>query len=294
MTGNRAGDTAVPRRMTRLLCLLAVACGGVHVAPTIPITITAQREVLVPVVVDGRSFMFQLDTGASASAITPATRDRLGLPRGTRAESVAAGGAMDVEEVTVHRVRVGDREIGDLQVSVMAIDELPGKSVDGVLGQDVLARYIAEIDLAGRRFVLHARDATAWRTPDLVAIPFTDDEGLIRVDARLGASEVAAILDLGASSTVANPRVGGAADDAARGKAYGADNHAIEARVLPATTIQLGELTLAAPSVVVADLPVFATLHLADRPAVILGMDVVGTRRLVIDATAKRLYVSRS
>jgi predicted aspartyl protease len=280
--------------MTRLLLLVAAACGGVSVSPTIPITITAQREVLVPVVVAGHSFMFQLDTGASASAITPATRDRLGLPHGTHADTIGAGGAVDAEEVTVHRVRVGDREIDQLRVGVMAIDSLPGKAtVDGVLGRDVLTPYIAEIDLAARRLVLHARDATAWRTPDLVAIPFTDDEGLIRIDARLGASDVAAIVDLGASATVANPRAGETGGDAAHGHAYGADGHAIEARVLPATTIQLGGLALAAPSVVVADLPVFETLHLADRPAVILGMDVLGARRLVIDAAATRLYVSR-
>jgi len=279
--------------MTRLLLLIAVACGGVHAAPTIPITITDEREVLVPVVVDGHSFMFQLDTGASASAITPATRDRLGLPHGAHAETVAAGGSVDAEEVTVHHLRVGDREVDPLRVAVMAIDA-PGKAtVDGVLGRDVLGSYIAEIDLAARRLVLHARDTTAWRTPDLVAIPFTDDEGLIRIDARLGASDVAAIVDLGASSTVANPRAGAAGDDVAHGQAYGADGRAIEARVLPATTIQLAGLALAAPSIVVADLPVFATLHLADRPAVILGMDVLGARRLVIDAAAKRLYVSR-
>jgi hypothetical protein len=43
----------------------------------------------------------------------------------------------------------------------------------------------------------------------------------------------------------------------------------------------------------VADLPVFTELHLADQPAVILGMDLLGSRRLVIDPDAKRVYISR-
>jgi hypothetical protein len=293
MTGNRAGNSSVGRRMTRLLCLLAVACGGTHPAPAVPVTVTAEREVLVPVVIDGRPLVFQLDTGASASAITPATRDRLGLPHGVKSESIGAGGSVDTEDVIVHHVRVADRELDELHVTVLALDALPGKvAVDGVLGQDVLAQFIADIDLARKRLVLHAPGTTAWRTPELVAIPFTDDEGLIRVDARLGTRDAAAILDLGASATVANQLAGGASADVVHGQAYGADGRPVDVRVLGVTTVQLGTLAFLADSMVVADLPVFETLHLADRPAVILGMDLVGSRRLVIDRAAKRLYIS--
>jgi hypothetical protein len=280
--------------MTRLLCILAVACGGAHPPPTTPLTVTDEREVLVPVVVDGHPFMFQLDTGASASAITPATRDRLGLPHGARAESIGAGGPLDAEEVVVHHVRVGDRELDELHVAVMGLESLPTKTlIDGVLGRDVLGQFVADIDLAKRRLVLHAPSSTGWRTPDLVEIPFTDDEGLIRVDARLGSIDVAAILDLGASATVANRLAGPGASDAVHGQAYGADGRPVEVRALGLTTVRVGDLAFVADSVVVADLPVFATLHVADRPAIILGMDLLGSHRLVIDSAAKRLYIAR-
>jgi hypothetical protein len=279
----------------RLVCLVAlVGCAGYPHATTVPLSISSEREVLVTVVVDGRSLVFQLDTGASASAITPVTRDRLGLPHGRRTEIAGAGGEVTGEAVILHHVRVGDCELRDLTVAVIALEATPGKTgIDGVLGQDVLARYIAEIDLANKRLVLHPRGTTAWQTPDLVAIPYTLDEGLIRLDARLGDVQVAAILDLGANSTVASTKAASFVPATGRGQAIGADGQPVEVHAVGATRIQIGALALAATTIVVGDLPVFTELHLADRPGVLLGVDVLGARRLVIDPDARRVYISR-
>ena len=281
--------------MLRWICLISVtACASVARPTSVPLTIRVSRAVTVPVVVDGTRLVFQLDTGASSSVITPATRDRLHLARGKAIATAGAGGAVDsAEAVVLHDTRIGDRRISDLEVAVVDLGGATGEpSIDGILGQDVLARFIAEIDLGAGSLVLHPRDSTAWRTHELAAIPFTLDEGLIRVDATLDGVTLPAIIDLGATATIASPKAapGGTA---ASGAAVGADGRPTAIGTLAPAHLQLGSVDLGDGSVVVSDLPVFGELHLADQAALILGMDRLYDARIVIDPGAKLIYISR-
>src|SRR5207245_2708529 len=116
-----------------------------------PIALGPQRELLVPVVINGRPMTLQLDTGASTTTITPAARARLGLENSIPGRGHGAGGPLEhVELVLLYTTEVCDHLVRHLPAAVVEIEH-----ADGVLGMDVLGEYTTEIDLAQRSLRLH-------------------------------------------------------------------------------------------------------------------------------------------
>src|SRR5262249_35246208 len=144
----------------------------------------------------------------SETAITQATWKTLGLPHGKAAEASGAGGAIAGTEVgPLRELRIGGEAVRDLSGSGMALGEVGGdEGVGGSLGQDGLGRCVTEVDIPGRRLVLHPAGSTEWRTPELIGVEYTEAMGLIRLAGALDGRPVAAILDLGAGATIANRR----------------------------------------------------------------------------------------
>jgi aspartyl protease len=281
--------------MVKHFVLVALIAGCGRPPTAMPITVTPHRELLVHVEMNGEPLVFQIDTGASKTSITPAARDRLQLTTELSTRGHGVGGPIDkVELASVYHVRLGDRQIHEIPVAVIDQVKARGSRLDGMLGQDVLAQYTSELDLRERRLTLHANDDRGWRTDDLVEVPYTTIEGgLIRIDVDLGDQPAAAILDLGSSRSIASWAAIGDHVASGIGSMIGADGHPVTVTGLRDVTIELGSVSLAPESVLVADLPVFDQLDIHDRPLMIIGVDALGSRKLVIAPREKRLYISR-
>lgn len=276
-----------------VLAVAAMAATGCAThARAVPITMMPTRALMVHVEIDGKPFVMQVDTGANHSTITPVARRRLGIPRVYDAYARGAGGNIGkVEIVMLHETTIGDRRIHDLPVAVVS-SLLGDDRSDGLLGQDVLAHFISELDLRNRRLVLHAADDTAWRTRDLIGVPYTTiSGGLIRIDATLSGRPIAVVVDLGAQNSVASSAAAGDQVGIVSGWVNGSDGRDVEVTGLADAQIEVGELRFPAPRFI-ADLPVFAMLPIYDRPVMILGVDALATRKLVIQPHEQRLYVS--
>src|SRR5262245_61948237 len=124
----------------RSLVLLLAACGAAQRPTSVPLTLTDKAALTVPVVIAGHTFTFQLDSGASETAITQTTWRTLGLPHGAPQETKGAGGTVaGTEVVPLRELRVGGAVVRDLAVGVMNLEEVaPDEHIDGILGQDVL------------------------------------------------------------------------------------------------------------------------------------------------------------
>jgi predicted aspartyl protease len=89
-----------------------------------------------------------LDTGAAATLISPRILLAAGVSLTRGAQTVRARGLARDAEVEVQRVVVDSLEVGGARVellSVIAYDmEVP--DLDGLLGQDFLARFNVSID----------------------------------------------------------------------------------------------------------------------------------------------------
>src|ERR1044071_7794724 len=98
-----------------------------------------------------------------------------------------------------------------------------------------------------------------------------------------------------ANRTFANPHTGLVADDdeTTITAAIGADRKRLAFRAARSGAIGLGPLARQPRSVWIAALPIFRTFGLADRPAVVLGTDVLAGRRVVVDPFRRRVYLSR-
>lgn len=111
----------------------------------------------------------------------------------------------------------------------------------------------------------------------------------------IGGITAVAVIDTGARKTRINWKVGRALgiDPKAIAKGdtiQGATNMAIETGATNVSNVQLGDRSLATAPVLVAELPVFEAFGVADRPAVILGLDWLTRTRMVVDFPARRVW----
>jgi predicted aspartyl protease len=278
----------------RALVVAMVMIGCSHPRPkTTPIAIGPERELLVSVVINGEPVTLQLDTGASTTTLTPRARERLHLNGGVPVRGHGAGGPLEhVELVLLYTTEVCDHLVRYLPAAIVDLD-----NADGVLGMDVLGLYITEIDLAHHQLRLHKSWDTTWRTPDLEPVHYEPlGGGQIRIEVVVEGRPVTAIVDLGANTSFANRRAAPDREEASSmmTATVGADGHPATFATMHDVSVGIGDQTFVASALLVGDLPIFRKLGVADRPAMILGADALGERRLVIDPIGHQLYVSRA
>jgi gag-polyprotein putative aspartyl protease/Domain of unknown function (DUF4124) len=113
------------------------------------IRFTPGRHIVVNARVNGStSAKLILDTGAGSTLISPRVLAAAGvsLTRGTvaaRTRGVASGTDVDIQLVQIDSLSVGDVHSGRMLVSSY---EMHMPDVDGLLGQDFLARFNVQID----------------------------------------------------------------------------------------------------------------------------------------------------
>jgi hypothetical protein len=130
----------------------------------IPFSVSTRRPLLVvPVLLDGQGpFRFAVDTGASASLVTPRVARRLGLDRGRSARAIGAGGPVDVSFSTVRVLKVGVVEVRDAPVVIMKlgpVNKVVRPRLHGVIGFDVLKHCRLTVDYPSGRLLLEPGDA---------------------------------------------------------------------------------------------------------------------------------------
>lgn len=213
-----------------------------------------------------------------------------------------------VRMVRIDAVAFDDLEVRNLELAVMPDSAaVVGDGIDGALGQDFFAAVDLEIDFAAGRVRMYRSGtmrANPERRADLAAIPFSYLAGskLMQVAVDVGdARSVPAIFDLGASGSTANlilarqahltPRPNADGEDAV---AMGAAGQPIACTIYDAGALKVGGVALSLSVLTACDLPVYETLHMADAPAMVLGLDLLVGRRLVIDFANREMLVSRA
>ena len=265
---------------------LAVAAPAVS-APADPATSVALSvdrggRPTAAVTINGEGpFELVVDTAAQRSTLTQPVIERLGLVRdqNTHGAVQGASGTTGASIYTLDTVALGSLE----RRNAMAVS-LPNTAVsdsDGVLGADIFGGQRAEFDFASRRLTVSASGATP---AGFTSVPVRLVAGTFAiVPIRIGGVDAVAVIDTGARYTLANGKL-----MAALGYAEGDSRLTVEEKPMGATghvmktfhgaklDIALGGQTFAGAPLVFSDLPVFKPLGLADQPALILGIDVLG------------------
>jgi hypothetical protein len=134
---------------------------------------------------------------------------------------------------------------------------------------------------------------------DMLRIPAQRVEGgLLMVIAQIGGVRVRAIIDTGAERSLGNPALLAALGK--RGKLYaprltnvfGTTATVIQGELRAIPPVTLGMATISQVDLVFGDFHIFDIWDLNDGPAMLIGMDVLGTvHQLIIDFGRAEVYV---
>ncbi len=237
-------------------------------------------RITVPVTLNGKGpFAFVVDTGADRTVITKELAAELDLPPGPPAMLNASSGPELTPTRVIDSLQVGKRTLRHIEAPALFRANL---GADGMLGIDSLRDQSVVFDFRRRRILVQASRRIIEEAGVVVVHAKSLYGQLILVDARIGRLPIYVILDSGAQNTIANTTLGRMLAIRAPSVAPRQPVQIIsvtggqtpgEFMVLPAVT--LGGITLGNLPVAFADLQTFARFGLADRPAMLLGIDVL-------------------
>lgn len=266
-----------------------------------PTSIDRAGRILAPVTVNGQGpFRFILDTGANRSVLSPRLAEALQLtPSAATAIKVhGVTGSAVLPAVEVEELRAGELIIvRNKRMPVLPENVLA--DADGILGIEGLAGSRIEVDFAAGTVVIK-RSKGYPATAGVLTVPASlRHGGLLMAGSRVGRVHATAIIDTGAERTLGNTvlqqalslepsRVGGVA----AATVHGATPELGEGTSLIAPKIYLGDAELTNLEVTFGDLHVFKLWDLQHKPALLIGMDLLGSvKRLVIDYRRREVQV---
>jgi hypothetical protein len=255
-------------------------------------------RVMAPVFVNGVGpFAFVVDTGASSSVIAPRLVTRLKLTPDPTRTMLLRGitGSEIVPSVAIDNITAGGISIPAKLLPV--VESRVFADADGIFGADAFGRGCLHVSFVAKRVFIQdnscSRSDPAW---EIIPAKFRFG-GLAVVSARVGRARVTAIVDTGAERSLGNPALLAAlkltnkADDpATRTRVHAATSQAVWGHVIPMPNIRLGGLQVDNLNVVFGDFEVFHMWGVGDEPAIVLGMDILGTTRgIMIDYKRQQL-----
>jgi predicted aspartyl protease len=255
-------------------------------------------RILVPVSINGHGpFRMLVDTGAAQSSISPALVHELGLDGGSNTTNVirvnGITGTADLPSVFIGRLQCGEFVVENVQLPVVLAPIMA--DADGILGLAGLQRERLVVDFQRDRVSLEKSRAVLT---DFYRVPAKRlSGGLFSVPVRIGGVKATAIIDTGSQRTLGNV----ALRDALNAKhpdlvshltdVYGATTDVSSGEMLLTPAISMGDVTMANVTVVYGDFHIFEVWDLQAQPAIIIGMDVLGTSRaFVIDFARSEVY----
>jgi len=238
----------------------------------------------VEVEINGQGpFNFVVDTGAGRSVLTPAVAEKLGLPAGPPILVHGISSALTSPTARVEGMKAGEARLGPAVLPVLPYERV---GADGLLGVDILDRRNVVLDFRKRQILIRRSQffSEMTRKADEIAVPADARFGrLTLTDARISGTRSIAFLDSGGGISIGNLALQRAIAakrrrvpdlvKPARLLTAGGEVYLGEFRVVP--SISLGNLQLTNIPMAFADMHIFDVWSLNDRPAALLGVDVL-------------------
>ena len=258
----------------------------------------AAHRVTAPVFINGKGpYEFVVDTGANRTVVATEVALDLTLPPGPNAEVNGIAGIETAPTSLIDRLDVGRVNSRKLQAPTLTRERL---GADGLLGVDVLKNRRLTIDFRLNTITIYRPNSGGFelrpdavdtrvgpvvpRRGDYTVVPARMRFGqLIVIDADLGGVPVVAFLDSGSQNTVGNLQL----YEKLKRKPELLSPRPLVVQLISATgqtargeftrvpALRLGGLAIENISAVFADLHVFKLWNLLDRPAILVGIDVM-------------------
>ena len=256
-------------------------------------------RIWAPVVINGRGpFRMVLDTGASSSGVTAMVAMALGIPTDVSPRVTLRGvtGSADVPTIKVDTLTVGDLAV-DSPLLPIVPDALGG--AEGILGSEGLKNKRVFIDFRHDQIsITYSRDERSAH--GFLTLPFRLVHGeLIVIECKIAGVSAKAIIDTGGQTTIGNLALRDALAARALGffrgrpdQIVGATKAVENGELIDTPAIELGQLEIRVYGVTFADVYIFRHWRYTSEPAIMIGMDALGTLdTLIIDYRRKELQV---
>ncbi|HYI39441.1 MAG TPA: aspartyl protease family protein [Allosphingosinicella sp.] len=253
-----------------------------------------ETRLSVEVRVNGRGpYQFVVDSGADTSVIGLRIARDLALPLGTPATLLNMTDRNIVDRVRVDSLSLGPSVIRDLQLPALREADLGGA---GMIGIDALARQRLMLDFEKRLIRIEDASRPAKSLPgDIVVTARLQRGQLILTEVKAGGLTLDAVIDTGSQITIGNSAL---RDKIVRRRlgtlktvtATGVTGTTVELQIAQIGELRLGSVVLRNVPMAFADVPPFEAFGLADKPALLLGTDLLETfRRVSLDFRARKV-----
>jgi len=281
--------SSICRRLSALAALGLLACAGqaVTLAPEEGDEVQGLRDLsarlTVPVTVNGAGpYHFVVDTGAERTVISRELADRLTLAPAKPVTLLSITGTDEVETAMVSELRLTSSrsQLSDLEAPILSAYNL---GAAGMLGIDSLQTKRVILDFRAMRMsISDASRANRVDTDEIVVTARRRLGQLILVDADADGQKISVIIDTGSAVSIGNAML---RDRLARRGKLGASTPISITSVTGSQTpadystvrrVRIGGVTLNNMPVAFANPQIFHRLGLDSKPALLLGMDVLG------------------
>lgn len=248
-------------------------------------------RILLPVQInDSSPIEFIVDTGSQSTVVTEELRQALGLPVVGEANVVGMASEAQVPLSRIDRLRFGSIALAGLEAPILKRRNV---GADGMLGLDALAGLRVQLDFENNRIEIFPGDAR--KSNSGYEFLFRGERRLnqlLLTQAEVDGIRTIVVIDTGAQSSIGNLALRRAIQRKRGGNAVATDVHggALSTDTAIATKLEIGHMSLSPMPIAFADSPSFATLGIADVPALSLGMEQLQAfDRIAIDFTAGRV-----
>lgn len=274
--------------------VLVTASAGVA---EVPISIAESGHATVPVTVDGvGTFDFVLDTGAEGTAIYRPFFDEHGFVASEEeGELIGQTGSASLPLVAMPPIRF-DGVVANAVTAIVFDARSDGVPLPGIVGLDVFGQSTLDFDLPNARAAVLPSGTVPEGFEAVEPVVATPSAGsLLTVPMRVGGVEATAVIDTGARKTRINWQLGrmlglDRSSLVAGDIIQGGTNNAVETVEARLSDVRFGAIVLDNAPALIADLPVFEIFEVADRPAIIFGMDWLESVRMVIDFPRRLIW----
>jgi predicted aspartyl protease len=236
------------------------------------------RRMTAPVRVNGQGpFPFVVDTGSNQTVIAAELAAQLGLPLGDPAPLNGVAG-VQMAPTTQARLDIGPRRHRDATLSILAQADIGGS---GLLGLEDLDGQEVTLDFRGRALRIEPGRRSVNEIGAIAVKAHRRNGQLTLVDADIDGLRVTAFLDSGAQNTIGNMALRAMAISRNPTSPWyktpiiSATGQTIEAEMADLPRLRVGSLNMPDWPVAFADLHTFQMWNLVDRPAILLGVDVL-------------------
>ena len=254
---------------------------------------TVQTRMVVPIRVNGQGpYRFVVDSGADTSVIGQRRARALGLPAGTPVTLHGTTASSVVDRVRVAALDLGQSTIRDLELPALQERDL---GAEGLIGIDALVEQRLMLDFDAHLVRIEDAHRPAQRMDGEIVVVARRRRGqLILTQARANGKPVDAVIDTGSEITIGNLAL---RDQLLRRhtaftnvKATGVTGVTVDLQIAQVAELRLGPVLLQDVPIAFADVPPFAVFGLAERPALLLGTDLMATfRRVSLDFRARKV-----